>query len=148
MQHQPPNGEGAPWVRHLSSPFRCLRVFSADLRNIGPRTLCNACGLVYAKLVRQNVSIVVPFSFENVDDNYRSKNGNVMLHAAQLMHRTRMTAPQQTTRRVATRTSRHRKSFVWRTSMWAVADGHLALNFGYFLMITVFHTDVVYFAFG
>ena len=105
------------------------RVFSADRPNTGPRTLCNACGLVYAKLVRQNVSIVVPYHLQTFVDDYRSKNGSVMPHAAQLIHRMRMTVHQQTMqvlRRAATRTSRRRKSFVWRTSMWAVADGQLA----------------------
>lgn len=51
-----------------------------------------------------------------------------MPHAAQLIHRTRMTVPRQTTqvlRLAATRTSRRRKSFVWRTSMWAVANGQI-----------------------
>ena len=34
--------------------------------NAGPRTLCNACGLVYAKLVRQKVSTVVPYHLQTL----------------------------------------------------------------------------------
>ena len=79
-----------------------------------------------------------------------------MPHGAHLIHRTRMTVPQQTMqvlRQAATRTSRRRKSSVWRTSMWAVADGQLGSTFQLRLFSNdhtspQFHADVVYFAFG
>ena len=49
------NGEEGPWVRILGQLYWHVKCSPGDAYAegfIGPRTLCNACGLVYAKLVR------------------------------------------------------------------------------------------------
>lgn len=110
-------------------PFGLLRGLSRSVC-AGPRTLCNACGLVYAKLVRQKnvflqpqlLIICKPFLF---GDDLRSKSGNEMPHVAQQTRRTRTTVPRPTRQGMGPavmRMSQLLKSFGWMTSMGAVVD--------------------------